>query len=108
MSWPESYAPKWTAPDRPVGMLPLLEKILTGVPKLDGARCVGKPELFDVASLDRVADAAEALALCESCAAIDTCGRYADSQSRRRRLRGVIAGRWYLRPKNGAQNSFQP
>jgi hypothetical protein len=80
----------------------LLEKVLAGVPKLEGARCVGKPELFDVSTLDEAAQAAEALTLCESCPAIEQCSRWADSQPRRR-LHGVIAARWYLRPEKRPQ-----
>ena len=56
----------------------VLKKIFTGLPRLDGARCVGKYKLFDARGVDEEPDVARqrhehAVALCRRCPALDDC-----------------------------------
>jgi len=76
----------------------LLIAILGGTPRLDGARCVGRPELFDPAAPDEAAaDAADrheaAVHLCRACPALAACRAWHDSLKPSQRPAGVIAAR---------------
>jgi hypothetical protein len=98
----DNYATLWPPHiERPTGAVPLLEKIFERLPKLDGAACIGQPQLFDADRLDQAAQAARALEVCSDCPALGACERYADAQPRSRLL-GVLAGRWYLDPRSEA------
>lgn len=108
MSWPESYAPKWpTRHERPTGPVALLERVLANLPAMPDAACIGHADLFDAETLDRAADAAEALAICDRCPALDRCHRWAASQPRAR-LIGVVGGAWYVASKHGPEKGSQP
>lgn len=70
----------------------------TLAPRLDGARCVGRHEWFDLAEPDT--DPAEAkyhqlkaLRLCSGCPALAACSSWFDSLKPAQRPLGVIAGR---------------
>jgi hypothetical protein len=109
MSWPENgYATRWPSRhERPAGSLALLERVLAELPAMPDAACQGRAELFDADTLDRAADAAKALAICDGCPALSQCERFT-AQQPRSRLFGVWAGSWYLAGHNGAQNGSQP
>ena len=70
---------------------------LTGIPRLEGANCIGLSELFDSLEDD---DIHEAIAICECCPALTPCRLWADSLPRSR-LEGVVAGkrRWPRKPR---------
>lgn len=73
-------------------------------PRLDGAKCVKHPELFDPHDADdRGAAEAEAAAvrLCWSCPAVIRCREWVDALPPSRRPPGVVAGRMVRRrPRN--------
>ncbi|WP_235718330.1 hypothetical protein [Mycolicibacterium goodii] len=76
----------------------LLIAVLKGAPRLAGARCVGRPELFDPAAPDeRPEDAADrheaAVHLCRACPALAACRSWHDSLRPSQRPGGVIAAR---------------
>jgi hypothetical protein len=64
---------------------------LAGIPRLPGARCVGKSDLFDATDCPELAEAA--LNLCRGCPALAGCAAWFDSLPRRQRPTGVVAGR---------------
>lgn len=70
---------------------------LAGVPALPGARCRGRPHLFDPAQPDEpppTVDArhAQALGLCAACPSLNRCAAWLDSLHPKQRPSGVIAG----------------
>jgi hypothetical protein len=73
----------------------LLTMVLQRVPKLPGALCRNRSELFDG---EEPEDIAEAVALCARCPALDACRAWVDRLEYRARPSGVIAGR-YRRPR---------
>lgn len=109
MAWPsDSYCPRWPSRnERPTGTVALLERVLAGQPRLDGAACRGHPEWFDADSLEAAVTAAKALELCDQCPALAECRRFAASQPLGG-LIGVVAGAWYLASGNGSQNGSEP
>lgn len=67
------------------GSLSLLKLILTDLPALPGAACVGRPELFDPAHRAELpADVAyrhrAAARLCHACPVLDACRDWATTQ----------------------------
>ncbi len=71
---------------------------LAGVPSLPGARCRGRPHLFDPPAADEAAEAtaarhAQAVGLCQRCPARDACEAWFVRLKPARRPLGVIAGR---------------
>ncbi len=71
---------------------------LVGIPRLRGARCIGRWAQFDPPTSDLTADAvqarqAAAIALCQQCSALTECRRWVDSLRPSQRPLGVIAGR---------------
>jgi WhiB family redox-sensing transcriptional regulator len=81
-------------------MTPLDELLssLIGAPHLPGARCRGRPHLFDPAGAGENATTveqrhAQALGLCQRCPALDLCAEWLDSLPRQKKPEGVIAGR---------------
>lgn len=70
--------------------LVLCSAILRRVPKLDGALCAGRAELFDAADAER---AATALALCSRCPAQRACAAWLASIPIAHRPPGVVAGK---------------
>lgn len=79
----------------PEATVALLSKVFAGLPKMDGAQCVGRHELFDPRGKDEDADAArqrhtEAVALCRRCPALADC---ADFTATERDVGQVRAGR---------------
>ncbi|WP_205874445.1 WhiB family transcriptional regulator [Mycobacterium camsae] len=66
----------------------LTAAVLSGVPKLPGALCAGRSELFDGDTDDATARAAE---LCRRCPARDPCGAWAETLAHNR-AHGVLAG----------------
>ncbi|MBY4570383.1 hypothetical protein ACN95_10175 [Gordonia sihwensis] len=65
----------------PTATIDLLKRILTGLPKLEGARCVGHHELFDARGADEDRDEAvkrhmTAVSLCHRCPVIDACAAF--------------------------------
>ena len=66
-----------------------------GLPRLPGALCVGRHELFDS---PLPANRIEAAALCARCPELLPCRRWARAASKRRRPAGTVAARWYPRP----------
>lgn len=68
---------------------------LGGVPRLEGARCLGRWEIFDLRDLDdpdRAEIEAAALAICSSCPARRQCADHLDSLPPSRRPTGVVGG----------------
>ncbi len=75
---PDSYCSMYSARhDKPVGELALLEKILAGIPRLQGARCVRYPTVFDGDDLV-LAEVAEAI--CSTCPVKARCLAFALAQ----------------------------
>lgn len=75
----------------------LLAELAAQTPRLSGAKCVGRHQLYD-STATRCGNAihqarAEALALCGSCPALTLCAAYVDSLPPRQRPHGVVAGR---------------
>lgn len=73
-------------------------RALAGAPALPGARCRGKPHLFDEARPDEPETVvsmrhSQALMLCDGCPSLSRCGDWFDSLPPRQRPSGVIAGR---------------
>lgn len=65
----------------PTATIDLLKKILTDLPKLDGALCIGEHELFDAHHPDEDPSRARkrherAAALCHRCPVIDACDTF--------------------------------
>lgn len=70
---------------------------LAGAPALPGARCRGRPHLFDEqrpdeADANAAARHAQALALCNRCPALTPCQSWFASLSPRKRPAGIVAG----------------
>ncbi len=110
MSWPESrYATRWpTQHERPGGPVALLEQVLANLPALPDAACRdADPVMFDADTLDRAADVAAALAICDRCPVLARCHAFVASEPPGR-LSGVIAGMWFTASHNGAQEGDQP
>ncbi|RFZ05437.1 Transcriptional regulator WhiB [Mycobacterium marinum] len=79
------------------GWVDLCAAILRGTPKLPGALCAGRAELFDG---DTDEAATRAMLLCRHCPARDPCGDWAD-QLRYNQAHGVLAGQhreWVSHP----------
>jgi WhiB family redox-sensing transcriptional regulator len=78
-------------------MTPLDELLssLIGAPHLPGARCRGRPHLFDPAGVNEDASArhAQALGLCQHCPSLTRCAEWLDSLPPQKKPFGVIAGR---------------
>jgi hypothetical protein len=75
---------QWPEPD----VYELFGQILRGTPKLDGALCRGRSQLFDS---DDPLDVDDATAICHQCPALQACAEWAATQ-RHDKLSGVIAG----------------
>lgn len=81
------------------GAIGLLSRILASSTRLDGAACVGRPELFDppteYETNQSVARRHEAAArLCRfACPAFAECTAWAEDLTPRQRPTGVVAGR---------------
>jgi hypothetical protein len=78
--------------------LELLAELAASTPRLDLAACRGQWELFDstrVRAGRHVLEQAraEALGICAQCPALAACGEWLESLPRRRRPKGVVAGR---------------
>lgn len=76
----------------------LLVAILRGVPRLDGARCVGRPELFDPDGPHEAPEVVQqrheaATHLCRACPALADCRSWVDELKPSRRPGGVVAAR---------------
>jgi Transcription factor WhiB len=65
---------------------------LGGAPRLDGALCRGRAGLFDATDDDQ---AAEAIAICHECPALQRCREWADAQPINS-LSGVVAGQVFV------------
>lgn len=76
-------------PARGDGIIGLLCAVLEGMPKMSGALCRGRAELFDAAHAN-ADDISRAIDLCRACDCIAACATYAGN--RRRPLVGVVAG----------------
>lgn len=80
---------------------------LLGAPSLPGARCRGKPHLFDPPG-DREppevvsARHAQALLLCRGCVALPDCSRWLSGLTPAKRPTGVVAGRIITPPRRKA------
>lgn len=77
--------------------LQILKRILAGLPKLSGAACVGRAEIFAPAEPDEPDEHVEyrhrhAAAICSTCPALTECREWADSLPARDRPPGVLAG----------------
>jgi hypothetical protein len=69
---------------------------IAAIPRLPGARCRGRHELFDpwdANDPDRPDVEEEALALCRCCPALAGCEAWFDSLGSKQRPHGVVAGR---------------
>jgi len=69
--------------------------MLADSPRLDGARCIGRPQLFDQHrhnDPNRDRDQATALRTCASCPALTACRAWLDSLPAWQKPPGVIAG----------------
>jgi WhiB family transcriptional regulator, redox-sensing transcriptional regulator len=68
---------------------------LAAAPRLPGAACVGRHELFDLRDgidPDRAEVEARALAICSACPALADCSAWLASLPARKRPTGVVAG----------------
>lgn len=68
------------------GPIALLAEIFEGAPRLPGAACVGRPELFDPAAPGEDAETAaarhtQARRLCAMCPQLRACGDWRDGDS---------------------------
>ncbi|MCV7418809.1 hypothetical protein [Mycolicibacterium litorale] len=85
-----------------------LAEHLGAIPTLDGARCRGRYEQFDLPEPYVAADpAAEdrlnaAAADCRRCPALQPCARWVDGLRPQQRPAGVVAGRIFVRPQGRA------
>lgn len=75
-------------------------------PALPGARCRGKPHLFDEAAADESDDVvtqrhSQALGLCRLCPSLASCERWFDELPKGKRPPGVVAGRVQPFPRPG-------
>lgn len=78
---------------------------LMGAPRLPGARCIGRHQLFDPPGdhepPEQVAQRhTAAKRLCQSCDALASCEQWLDSLPRTRRPPGVIAGQIHIHPSD--------
>lgn len=80
-----------TGSRREPGVIPLIAEVLAGVPRLPGARCKGRAELWDEVDDPEVVE--YATAQCEMCPALAACSSWADSLPARKHPTGVLAGR---------------
>jgi hypothetical protein len=87
--WPSKFTTRH--PRHPAGEFELLEQILAGTPKLEGALCPTAPVLFDAEDSRSVRLARET---CSRCPALSQCGRWARQQAPGA-LVGVVAARLY-------------
>ena len=74
--------------------------ILRGTPRLPGALCRDRSEIFDAADEDT---ASRAAAICQHCPALQACGKWADTL-RHNQASGVLAGefrQWVSHPSVG-------
>lgn len=76
----------------------LLGEVLRDAPRLPGAKCIGRADLFDPREPNTDPETVEyaqnaALRLCRSCPALASCSQWFDSLPPRHRPLGVIAGR---------------
>ncbi|MGB3699312.1 MAG: WhiB family transcriptional regulator [Gordonia sp. (in: high G+C Gram-positive bacteria)] len=79
----------------PGATIELLKKVFFDLPKLDGARCVGRHALFDPRGVDEEPEAArqrheQAVELCRRCPVIEQCATFTSSE---RDVGQVRAGR---------------
>jgi hypothetical protein len=85
-----------TGRSRPNGVVDLLERILSGVPLMEGAACVSDPAMFDEAdpghSNADVRRMEAAARVCRRCPVLAECGAWAASLPASRRPAGVLAG----------------
>jgi len=65
------------------------------IPRLPGAKCVGRYDLFDSTKPD---DVTAAIELCSFCPALAACAAWVDSLPPKRRPVGVTAGRVHRPP----------
>lgn len=80
-----------------------LAAILRGTPKLAGALCRQRPDLFDG---DDEEDAYQAAEICRGCPALHACAAWADTL-RHNESHGVSAGRlrvWVSHPSEAREN----
>uniref|UniRef100_A1UIX4 4Fe-4S Wbl-type domain-containing protein n=1 Tax=Mycobacterium sp. (strain KMS) TaxID=189918 RepID=A1UIX4_MYCSK len=77
-------------PPPPPPWLALCAAILRRAPKLEGAKCAGRAELFEGDGPDGERTRT-AIALCRQCPALTACASWADGLSPVRRPRGVLA-----------------
>lgn len=71
---------------------------LAGAPALPGARCRGKPHLFDPPTHGESSETAaarhfQALGLCSRCPALNQCRAWIASLPKGQRPKGVVAGK---------------
>ncbi len=71
------------------GWVAALAAILRDTPRLDGAACIGRAELFSSHSSE---DIAAATGICRRCLALAACQQWANSRPRSKRPDGVVAG----------------
>ncbi|MAU81880.1 MAG: transcriptional regulator [Gordonia sp.] len=88
------------------GIVPLLTAMLAGTPKLTGARCTDRPDLFDPQASGEKATAArarhhQAAALCDSCPSVALCRAWAATQPRELH-RAVVGG---IRPRLSGEHT---
>jgi WhiB family redox-sensing transcriptional regulator len=73
----------------------LLAAIVARLPRLDGAACIGKHDVFDLRDLTDPTHAsveAEALALCRACPALAGCAVWFSGLRPSQKPHGVVAG----------------
>lgn len=78
--------------------MPGLLGALFGIPALPGARCRGRPHLFDEARPDEAPEVAaqrhaQALTLCADCPSLIPCVAYVENLPPSKRPLGVTAGK---------------
>ncbi|OBY30053.1 WhiB family transcriptional regulator [Mycolicibacter kumamotonensis] len=74
------------------GVVGLLAAVLTGVPRLDGAACIGARGRFYEAETGNVVRVRECVSVCGRCPALAECREWAAGQ---RNLVGVVAGKFH-------------
>lgn len=75
----------------PEGVVGLLSAILGGTPKLEGAHCKGKSEIWDETSCPELIE--YAVNHCLSCRAQQECARWLDGLPKSKQPIGIVAGR---------------
>ncbi|MBB2770550.1 UNVERIFIED_ORG: hypothetical protein GGE11_001445 [Mycolicibacterium obuense] len=85
-------------------MVDLLAAVLTGVPRLDGAACIGVRGRFHEAETGSRIRIAECIAICRRCPVKAECARWAATEAE---LVGVVAGKFHGSVRRGDDRTME-